>query len=216
MRDLFLVRNHSPKCPHLEKGPRYLKCKCVLGVDGEVQGKRYRRSLFTRNLDKAYRKLASLERFDYREPKLIEQAVDAFKIAKEDIGHGTRRNHRRVLTNFVAITKAANITTVDEIEAETIDLFRSKRPIATLTWTKELAILRSFFSFCVSRKWCVSSPAKEVKSPKVKPKPKEPYVEEEVSKILDACAKLGRTAYERDRAEAMVLLLRKRRRKPSI
>jgi site-specific recombinase XerD len=118
------------------------------------------------------------------------------------------RNHRRVLDNFLAISKAANITRLDDVEIETIDLFRAKRPISAMTWTKELAILRNFFGFCVSRKWAYSNPAREVKSPKVKPKPKEPYTEEEVTQILLACDQLGRGSYERSRALAMVLLLR--------
>ncbi len=185
-----------------------MNCKCNLGVDGEIKGSRYRRSLFTRNLDKAYRKLAGLERPDYREPKLLEDAINAFKAAKEDISHSTKRNHRRALDNFLAIAKTANITRLDDVDVETIDLFRAKRPICALTWTKELAILRNFFGFCVSRKWCNYNPAKEVKSPKVKPKPKEPYAEEEVGQILEACTRLGRGSYERDRAEAMILLLR--------
>jgi integrase/recombinase XerD len=206
--DLFLVRNHSEKCPHRHSGPRFLNCKCNLGVDGEIKGKRYRRSLFTRSLDKAYRKLAALERPDYRQPKPLKEAIDAFKAAKKDVGHGTKRNHRRVLDNFLAIAKAANITRLDDVEIETIDLFRAKRPISAMTWTKELAILRNFFSFCVSRKWTYSNPAKEVKPPKVKPRPKEPYTEEEVTQILLACDQLGRASYERSRAQGMVLLLR--------
>jgi site-specific recombinase XerD len=206
--DLFLVRNHSNKCSHRHKGPRFLNCKCNLGVDGEIKGKRFRRSLFTRSLDKAYRKLAELERPDYREPKSLKEAINAFKAGKEDVGHGTKRNHRRVLNNFLSITKAANITRLDDVEIETIDLLRAKRPISAMTWTKELAILRNFFSFCVSRKWTYLNPAKEVKSPKVKPKPKEPYTEEEVTQIVLACDELGRAAYERSRAHAMVLLLR--------
>jgi site-specific recombinase XerD len=113
-----------------------------------------------------------------------------------------------VLDNFLTITKAANITRLDDVEIETIDLLRAKRPISAMTWTKELAILRNFFSFCVSRKWTYLNPAKEVKSPKVKPKPKEPYTEEEVTQIVLACDELGRAPYERRRAQAMVLLLR--------
>jgi integrase len=53
-----------------------------------------------------------------------------------------------------------------------------------------------------------SNPAKEVKAPTVKPKPKEPYRQDEVLRILSACDHLGRSPYERARARAMVLLLR--------
>jgi integrase len=52
------------------------------------------------------------------------------------------------------------------------------------------------------------NPAKEVKAPKTKPTPKEPYTEDEVLAILSACDQLGRGAYELDRARAMVFLLR--------
>lgn len=208
MADLFLVRNHSDKCPHASKGPRFLNCKCPIGVDGEIRGKRYRRSLFTRNLDKAYRKLAELEKPDYREPKPLKDAVDAFKASKADVGHGTKRSHRRCLDNFLAICKEAEITRLDDVEIETIDLFRPRRPISALTWTKELAILRNFFGFCVSRRWISFNPAKEVKAAKPKPKPKEPYTEDEVKQILFACDRIGKGTYERDRARAMVLLLR--------
>jgi hypothetical protein len=68
-----------------------------------------------RLVEKAYRKLASLERPDYREPKPLEEALKAFKAAKEDIGHGTKRNYRRVLDNFVALQKPLifpNLTTL--------------------------------------------------------------------------------------------------------
>ena len=208
MPDLYLVRLHSSKCPHRSKGQRFLNCKCNLGVDGQIKGKRYRRSLFTRNLDKAYRKLAELERPDYRGPKSIQDAIDAFKASKEDVGHGTKRNQRRALDNFFTIAKSAGISKLDDVEIETIDLYRRKRPISPLTWTKELAILRNFLGFCVNRKWISFNPAKEVKPPKIKPKPKEPYTEEEVHRIIKGCDKLGQSYYERVRARAMVLLLR--------
>jgi hypothetical protein len=156
LADVFLVRNHSDKCPHASKGPRFLNCKCPLGVDGEIRGKRHRRSLFTRNLDKAYRKLAELERPDYQEPKPLKEAIDAFKAAKEDVGHGTKRNHRRALDNFLQIAKAAGLNRLDDVEIETVDLYRAKRTISALTWTKELAILRNFFGFCVAGNGCCS------------------------------------------------------------
>jgi hypothetical protein len=182
--DLYLGRLHSRKCPHRKKGRQFLNCKCCLGVDGTLKGRRYRRSLNTRSLDKAYRKLAAIERPDYPEPKPIQDAIEAFKSSKEDVGHGTKRNHRRALDNFLRIAKSAGITRLDDVEIETVDLFRTKRPISAMTWIKELAILRNFFGFCVSRKWMCSNPAKEVKPPTVKTKPKEPYTQEEVVRIL--------------------------------
>ena len=136
------MRNHSKKCPHRKKGPRFLNCKCNLGVDGEIKGKRYRRPLFTRNLDKSYRKLAELERPDYREPKSIQDAIDAFKASKEDVGHGTKRNQRRVLSlaqdvwsgKFLANSKNLAVT-IDSKEDLLVDGMGFEPTTPTLrTW----------------------------------------------------------------------------------
>lgn len=92
-----------------------------------LKGKRSRTSLYTRSLDKGYRKLAALERPDYREPKTIQHAIEAFKSSKEDVGHGTKRNHRRALDNFLRIAKSTGITMLDDVEIETVDLFRREK-----------------------------------------------------------------------------------------
>ncbi len=175
---------------------------------GKLNDKRFRQSLGTRNLDKAYRKLAELQRPDYKAPQTLETAICAFKVAKEDVSHDTKRNLRRVLENLASLASSIQIRTLDEIEVATIDRYRSMRPICALTWTKELSILRNFFTFCVSRRWMEVNPAKEVRPPKIKPTPKEPYSEQEVTQILNAARSFGRGDYERCRATAMVLLLR--------
>ena len=41
-----------------------------------------------------------------------------------------------------------------------------------------------------------------------KPRPRESYTEEEVTKIIAACNQMGQSAYERLRAHAMILLMR--------
>ena len=53
-----------------------------------------------------------------------------------------------------------------------------------------------------------ANPAADVDSPRVKPKPKEPFTRVEVSQMISACDGLGKRPYERLRARAMVLLLR--------
>ena len=163
---------------------KFLHCKCVLGVDGGLNGKRYRRSLFTRNLEKAQRKLAQLQNPDFREPKPLKDAIIEFLKANSDLAHGTLRNQRRILVFLYKIATATKLITLEEFDVESIDLYRSKRPISALAWMKELAILRQFFEFCLRRKWIGSNPAREVKPPKLKPKPKEPYTQDEVAASL--------------------------------
>jgi hypothetical protein len=50
------------------------------------------------------------------------------KAPKEDVGHGTKRNQRRALDNFLEITRVAGITKLEDVEIETIDLLRRNRP----------------------------------------------------------------------------------------
>jgi site-specific recombinase XerD len=134
--------------------------------------------------------------------------MEAFKTSRDHIAHGTMRNDRRVLRNLLDIAKAAGVETVDEVDIELLDAYHAKRKICPLTWTKELTTLRQFLDFCRKRKWIRENPAEEIKPPKVKPKPKEPYTGIEVSRILAACDELGRGSYERLRARAAVLVLR--------
>jgi integrase len=118
------------------------------------------------------------------------------------------RNDRRVLRNLSAIAKGAGVRTLDDATIDLVDLYRAKRPISALTWTKELASLKHFFAFCKKRKWIQDNPAEDVKPPKIRPKPKEPFTRAEVARIIAACESIGRRPYERLRARAIVLLLR--------
>jgi site-specific recombinase XerD len=208
MSDLYLARRHSRNCPHRHKGRKFLACKCPLGVDGTLQGKRYRSALFTRNLEKASRALERLQQPSYQQPKTLENAIEAFLSSREYVAHGTMRNDRRVLRNLSVIAKGTGVRTLDEATIDLIDIYRTKRPISALTWTKELATLKHFFGFCKKRKWIQDNPAEDVNPPKIKPKPKEPFTRSEVARIIAACDRIGRRPYERLRARAIVLLLR--------
>jgi integrase len=77
------------------------------------------------------------------------------------------------------------------------------------TWCKELEILRHFFRFCPDNEWILRNWSEKVQMPKnLKPALREPYQLSEVARIIAACVTIGRGAYERSRARAMVLLLR--------
>jgi site-specific recombinase XerD len=103
-----------------------------------------------------------------------------------------------------------------DVTIDVLEDFHRTRKVSSVTWKVELQALRTFFAYFVSRKWIVTNPAKEMKSPRnVKPNEVVPYTLREESEILDACEKIGgakylRTGavYERRRARAMVLLLR--------
>ena len=74
---------------------------------------------------------------------------------------------------------------------------------------KELGTIRHFFRHCLDNEWILRNWAEKVPMPKnVKPADREPYNPQEVARIIAACDQMGRGAYERLRARAMILVLR--------
>jgi integrase len=82
------------------------------------------------------------------------------------------------------------------------------------TWTnrgtaarKKLEALRTFFRFCVDRKWVTDNPAKALRMPKNTEPPVEPFTDEEVEQILAAIEKYP-DKQNAIRLRALILLLR--------
>jgi integrase len=195
-----------------------------------LNGEDYRKTLKTRDWQRAIRIAEQLERPNIERADLVpceqqgcrvrvehgrcdkhrrtlSKAIEAYFTENADLEHGTLRNYRRAL-KFLQ-SHFSQDPDVHDIERQKIAEYRSVRNIAASTWTKELEIIRAFFRFCVSNKWTNSSPAAEVKIPKnLKPTDKEPYEPNDIIKILAACDVIGQRPYERLRARAMSLLLR--------
>ena len=58
---LALWRRHLKDCPHRIKGRAHIKCACPIWCDGEVNGKRIRKSMDTRDWARAMRNLGKIE-----------------------------------------------------------------------------------------------------------------------------------------------------------
>jgi len=205
---LNIYRRHLESCKHRDKGAAYTKCACPIWCDGELNGRRYRKSLGVRDWQRAMRKLAALETPGTRQPKPLSEAIDAFHQAA-DLAPSTTVKYRRVLRTLAGLAERRGVRDIEEIAVEDLDALRTERQVCALTWTKELEILRQFFRFCIDRDWITKNPAMRIALPKnIKPKEKDPYTREELVRILAACDFMGRTVYERARAKAMILLLR--------
>jgi integrase/recombinase XerC len=206
---LNLYRRHLQKCPHRAKGTEYTKCSCPIWCDGELNGRRYRRSLDLRDWQRAIRKVTALEQPGARQPKNISVAVEAFHSSRQDLARATKAKYERVLRYLQELATTRGLHEVDQFTVEDIDALRSFRTTSAVTWVKYLEILRQFFQFCLVRKWIEDNPAACVERPKnLKPNDVEPYSREEVVRILAACEDIGRGPYERLRARAIMLLLR--------
>jgi len=209
---LDLYRRHTDTALIAPRARAIPSAHAPIWCDGELNGKRHRRSLKTRDWARAAKRLAKIE--DKPEaataPKNLADAIALFESANQDLSHGTKRNQKRTLNFLQEHCEKHGLKAVEDIDLEAIDLFRAAREISALTWTKELQILRHFFKFCLDREWIEKNPAKLVSMPKnLPPAPREPYTQNDIIKIIAAADQIGMgAAYERLRARAMVLLLR--------
>ncbi len=206
---LSLYRRHTQQCKHRAKGREQLKCSCPIWCDGILDGKDFRKSLRTRDWQRALRKLVAIESPDAPVIKPIGEALAAFLAHCHDLTEGTRRKYKNITQQLEAFCVAENLESLFEIDIETLDRYRAHRKLSGTTSLKELQTLRQFFGFCLQRKWVKENPARGIAPPRnIKPPEVVPYNSREVAAILGACMDIGRTSYERLRARAMILLLR--------
>ena len=201
-------RNHLAKCPHRNKGRAYEKCNCPVWVDGTLDGRRYRKSLDTKDWQRADKLRAKLE--DPQAPRLkpVSEAITAFEQHILSLESSTQRKYKNVMRQLQAHCKTAALHDVADVTVERLDSYRAARGISRITAQKELEILRQFFGFCKERNWTDDNPAKRIKSAKnLKPAEVVPYTPDELTRIISACDGIGKASYERKRARAMVLLL---------
>ena len=202
-----LVRRHTMTCKHREKGDTFLNCRCPIWARGSENGKPVRKSMKTCDMERAGARLRAMGDDLFTDRKSIPEACRLF-MAAQDVAEGTRRNNQRVMDSLQAFCEESGVRYVHLVKVEHVDGYRQTRQIAVSTWGKELEILRHFFRFCADRDWTKSNPATKVKTPKI-PKTKITiYTSSDVIAILGACDRLGRGAYERIRARAMILLMR--------
>ena len=223
-----LFRRHLKACPNSSREDS--KCSCPVWVDYfDDHGKRIRKTMNTRSWATATRDLARLEDPNYgrvpcaqpgcsekvdrgrcaRHLREVSNAIESFHDVHQDVAEETKRSRRRALRYFQAYLGSRDVKTVDQIDLEIVNAYRSTRSIQASTWSRELEMIRYFLRFCVDSEWILRNPAEKVKMPKnVKLAERKPYTPNEIVRIVAACDVIGRRPYERLRAHAMVLLLR--------
>ena len=188
------------------------KCRgrCPLRVCGMKDSQRIRKSLKTRDLQRAARRLAEMETEGHCRPrKPLQEAVEAFQAQHAGHASETKRKYKRLLGLLVDYCTRQSLRYVDQVIVETMDGYNLWRNKENWTWIKEIEILRQFFAFCIEREWTNKNPAKALKRPRLlEANDEEPYTQAEIARMIAACDFIGRGDYERRRARAMILLLR--------
>ena len=162
-----LSRRHEKACRYRHLGVRHIKCNCPLGIDGyDEHGKRIRISLKTRSWTLAQARLMELERDPSAAVKVAPAPSRGLKLEE-------------------AIKSYLNNCTVRNVQPSTVtNANGTTQPITPATHAKEVQTLRSFFRFCIARKWISENPAGVLEAPIVDRVPTLPSTEEEIAQTL--------------------------------
>jgi integrase/recombinase XerD len=223
---------HHPDCEHRAKGGSYLLCDCPKLAYGFFAGRsRYRLALNTGSLTRAIELIQELENAQEEDlakiaaPRLptVSESVCAYldDCRIRSLRDGTIRSRMillRHLEQFGATGCPVGGGGLDAITPSLLDAFRRHRsgrngePVRPATARKELEYLRSFFRFCISRKWTAENPALALKPPRATAIPTQAFTDEEVTDLLAAAWRLNNhnslgLDRARRRAYALQLLL---------
>lgn len=228
---LDLYRRHDDDCPHKKKGRKYMGCNCPIWCDGDLNGKRFRRSLRLRDLTRAAKRLEAWEKSEGKtggaagEPLTVKQAIESYlgDCRARKLAESTLTSYGKTLEHFQAFCDRTGVKYVQEITLTTLTDFRAsrrvtiqkgdeiiERDIAGSTSGKELETMRAFCAFAKKHGWIAENYAKEVKAPKEDECPTLPFTAAEVAAILKACDNLedgNPNTRERTRARARALCL---------
>lgn len=220
-----LYRRHEDSCRFKKKGRRHIGCTCPVWMDGyNLRGKRQRRSLKTRSWSHAQVRLNEIEggRVILPETKSIglTEAVESYlaDCRARRLQGSTLVSYTNTLGHLKSFFPDYTMGNIDLVKLTDFRAGRrvtegeESREITPSSSSKEIQALRTFFRFCLERKWILENPAKRLKAPKDDGLPTMPFTAAEVERILAACQRIDNPNQReipraRLRARALVLML---------
>ena len=209
---LTLFRYHSPTCDHKDAGRNWNRCRCRIWYDWNIDGRRIRKPIGTRDWSRAQQMARDLEavgRIENKVAPLIKVACDQF--LSDARVRGLREpsiyKYKLLFSRLQTFSDSKGLVFISDIDVTRASEFRS-------TWTnkgtaaqKKLEAFRTFFKFCMGRKWVTDNPAAALKMGKNTEAPIEPFAHGEIDKMLVAIDQYPDRA-NAVRLRALILLLR--------
>jgi integrase/recombinase XerD len=212
---LTLYRRHRKRCLHRIELRRYRRCGCPVWVDGSLAGQEIHKSLDTNNWQRAQDKV----RYWEAEGRIVEEEeteplsfATAFDIFIADCkARGLREasiyKYRLLFKHLRVFAERHGRRYIKESDLDWLRSFRATWPNASLSASKKLACLKSFFRFAHESGWIATNPTLNIKPPKVIERQVMPFTDEEISRIVAACDQYP-DRKNAVRVRALVLLLR--------
>ncbi|MCS7042738.1 MAG: site-specific integrase [Bryobacteraceae bacterium] len=209
---LTVYRRHRPDCRHKAKGRAFLRCSCPLWCDGELDGRRFRRSLRTRSLEEAQTRIRMLEAGGLTaQPAGPEPGVEDLARAfladarARQLKPSTIGKYEGLFRDMLRFAEQHETRQLSRWTPAVVRDFRETWRWQRLAAVKQLERLKTVFRFAVEQGWLSSSPAAGIRPPRVSLTPTLPFSEEEMRRILAAC---DRFPGKGSQLRALVLLMR--------
>jgi integrase/recombinase XerD len=207
---IIVFRRHAPPCR--ETSRESAKCTCPIYIDWRVAPQRIRKSLKTRNWQKALSAARRIEMEGFKDPGsslLITEATKRYLADAEarELRAPTIYKFRLLFGQLEAFARNKGLVFVSDFDVDSVRQFRQTWPNKNFAAQKKLESLRAFFRFCHDSGWIKTNPAQVLKPGKTELPQIIPFTSKDIEKILKACSehpnKLNRT-----RLKALVLLMR--------
>lgn len=181
---LTLYRRHLASCPHTSRRDR--RCRCPIWVDGSLKNVRVNRSLDLVSWEAAAKLVHQWEAsgtFD-QEVSLAEACQSFMDDVEVRLRAATVKKYR-VLTRQL-LDHFGN-PLLSTIKTDDLRKLRTTWTDNSLSASKKLERLRSFFKFCADSDWIRTNPARAVKAAPVVEPPPVPFTDEELDRLFTQC-----------------------------
>lgn len=205
-----------------EEGRRgWKKCACLIHASGTLAGEFKRRHTGKTDWDEARTVAAAWEKagswdgapapppplppLEKRGPvrMTLADAIKVFLANREGskIAHATLRKYRTFTNQLTAFAQKRGYVMLDQISSADIDMFYSQLKLGVRAKGKRLGTIRSFFRFCVNRKWLQETPVSSDLKPPLGASSvanKIPFTDKELERIIEGCDTLGKVKWHNE------------------
>lgn len=191
---LTVYRRHRPDCRHKSRGRKFLRCSCPLWCDGELDGRRFRRSLGSTDLEEAQVRVRHLESGGLSgQPAAPEAEVEDLERAflagarARQLKPATIGKYEGLFRDMQRFAEERQARQLSRWTPALVRDFRETWRWRRLAAVKQLERRKTVFRFAVEQGWLASSPAAGIQPPRVALTPTLPFSDEEMRRILAAC-----------------------------
>jgi integrase/recombinase XerD len=200
---VIIWRRHVAPCESTDHSDP--KCGCPIYQEYRVGKKRFRRSLKTRNWQKALAEARQKELEGFKQKTkspTIEQACDAYlaDAKARELREPTLYKFRLLFRQLQDFAKDKGLVFVSDFNLDNLRQFRASWPNKNESARVKLGNLKSFFRFCHDAKWIQDNPTQPLKAGRVVETSIVPITSDEFERILKACD-------EHKKLRAIVLLM---------